>query len=438
MYTLEDILNETEQSNGNGTGLLVLSEQHDTSAINFVAGLSDPGEMIRCGYRPELRRMRDETDAMYAERIRPLVMALPQNERDVIMGAAIARAGLDTTTGKVAAAFVGVLPWHGLGTTVSGAMTSEEAIRLAHMDWQVGKIQLSYPWGEGYKGAEAWGIVRQDTGAFLGAVGSRYQPIQNSEGFKFLDGVLAQYGAKYESAGSLHGGKTVWMLAKMPDRSFHVNGDTIEPYALFTNRHDGSGAAWCYPTAVRVECNNTLRTSAKDRSKGLSIRHTGDIADKIRSAQNALGVAVKGFEEFRVAGEHLATKPCDIHHYASDVLDAVLDVTEAQASMGADLLASTLAETQAQRDLMAKSFQKKIERRGEIMDDILSRYESERCHPRGTAWGCLNAITEHADHNTFGRQASDEMNRLSRRLESALAGDRDELKQVALQTAMAL
>jgi len=174
----------------------IVSEQHDTSAINFVTGLSDPGEMIKCGYLPQLRRREGERDAEYAERIRPLVMALPQAERDVIMNAAVKRAALDTSNGKVSAAFAGRAPWHGLGTVVDRAMTSDEALNLANMNWRVSKEQLSYEHDGMKRHAEAWGIVRTDTGDCLGTVGSRYMPVQNQEGFAFLDKVIGEYGAR--------------------------------------------------------------------------------------------------------------------------------------------------------------------------------------------------------------------------------------------------
>src|SRR5262249_24375734 len=126
-------------------------------------------------------------------------------------------------------------------------------------------------------------------------------------------------------------------------------------------------------------------------------------------------------------------------HYANDVLDAVLDISAANAAMGADVLAASIAVTQAARDLAAKSIEKKIERRGEILEDILTRYESERNGVngmRGTAWAAFNAVTERADHGRFGRQDSDELTRLSRRFESTIAGDADEMKQVAFAVAM--
>ena len=229
------------------------------------------------------------------------------------------------------------------------------------------------------------------------------------------------------------------MLAHLPQQRFSVrNGDVVEPYVIFTNPHDGSGKAYCYPTTERVVCANTYRISQGERTKGIGIRHTGNVRTKIQDAQAALGIAVQGFEEFKEAAEQMARTPFEIRHYANDVLDAVLDVTEAQAKLGADVLAATLDVTEAGLELARKEFSKKIERRAGVLDDILGIYESERCEPKGTLWASWNAVTESADHRKPGRQSKDAELRASRRFESVLVGDADELKQAAYTQAVAI
>ena len=178
---------------------------------------------------------------------------------------------------------------------------------------------------------------------------------------------------------------------------------------------------------------------AAKNGKGIGIRHTGNIKDKIKDAQRALGIAVQSFDEFKEAAAVMSKKPIEIRHYANDVLDACLEVTAAQALKGADALAAVLAVTEAERELERKSIAAKIERRGEILADILDRYESERCGlggMRGTAWAGFNAVTEHADHVKPGRQSGSIETRASRRFESAVSGDGDDMKQAAYQVAM--
>jgi phage/plasmid-like protein (TIGR03299 family) len=329
------------------------------------------------------------------------------------------------------------VPWHGLGTIVSGVMTAEEAIKLAHMDWKVIKAALGYEFNGAPRQADSWGIVREDTGDCLGVVGNKYQPIQNADGFKFLDSVIGEFGARYESCGSLYGGKQVWMLAHMPEHAFRVGGDEIEPYVIFANSHDGTGAAWCYPTTVRVVCANTFRTSSREKRKGMSIRHTGSVKGKIAAAQEALGLAVAGFGQFAEVAETMAATPCrNVTAYANDVLDACLNITQAQMDMGADVLAATIARTQADQDLLAKSFQKRIERRESILESIIDIYHADNAN--GSVWGAFNAVTNEADHSDRGRKVGTAEARASRRFESTLAGTRDEMKQVAFNLAKQL
>jgi hypothetical protein len=59
----------------------VVSAVHDLGAINWVAGMTDPGEMIGCGMYQELRRLDGETDAAYAARLPALRAALPAEHR---------------------------------------------------------------------------------------------------------------------------------------------------------------------------------------------------------------------------------------------------------------------------------------------------------------------------------------------------------------------
>jgi serine/threonine protein kinase len=59
--------------------------------------------------------------------------------------------------------------------------------------------------------------VRTDTKAVLGVVGRRYRVFQNHEAFDFMDALVGDKLAMYETAGSLHGGKRtdIFQLGKM-------------------------------------------------------------------------------------------------------------------------------------------------------------------------------------------------------------------------------
>jgi phage/plasmid-like protein (TIGR03299 family) len=167
---------------------------------------------------------------------------------------------IDQTTGSAAVFVTGEPAWHRLGTVIAQATTSAEAIGLAGLDWRVQQWNVR-PFGPddqtvGTDIADTVANVRTDTKAVLGVVGKRYRVFQNHEAFDFMDALVGDKLAIYETAGSLHGGKRVWMLARIPKEYRAGADDLIKPYVLLTNTHDGSQAlrmptaAWWRPSAL--------------------------------------------------------------------------------------------------------------------------------------------------------------------------------------------
>lgn len=445
------LLDQVAAATQNGRRATVLREQHDAGQINWVGGLTDPGEMIGCGMYQELRRFDNENDETYAARLRVVLKTIPKHDRERIetamQAAAIKRAGLDNVNGKIGLVTAGKLPWHSLGVHVDRPMTdAAQCLELSGQNFKVGKIKLFYEYNGKQIPTDRYAIARLDTGARLDerSVGEVYEPMQNIDGYEVLDDVLAEFGARYESAGSLYGGAQVFICAHLPKQRFSVNGtDNQEPYVLFFNPHDGMGQSRLCPTSVRAECANTTRIALAGAAKVLKWKHTGNAKANIAEAQRMLGLAVTGFEAYKEQATALAAKkmPVPIKAYANDVLDTVLEVTAAEADQGAGLLAQMIAKDEAHRKLLTKTFEAKIERRGEILMDILERYEAEKNGTngmRGTGWSYYNAVTEHADHHTLGRKVGSQEVRDSRRLESILEGDGDQMKQAALEKALAI
>ena len=178
-------------------------------------------------------------------------------------------------------------PWHGLGVRVEEAPESKEALNQAGLDWKVEQTDVYAASGERIPGYKA--NIRDIDRSVLGIVGDRYKIVQNEEAFAFTDGLLGE-GVKYETAGSLAGGKIVWMLAKLPEK-YIISGDAIEPYLVFCNSHDGSGAIRVAMTPVRVVCQNTLNLALKGASRVWSARHTGNVMSRMDEARETLQLA---------------------------------------------------------------------------------------------------------------------------------------------------
>ena len=175
-------------------------------------------------------------------------------------------------------------PWHGLGTRVLEAPTSSAALALAGLDWKVVQKPVFTADGLFISGFKA--NVRDRDSQVLGVVSDRYKVVQNEDAFAFTDELLGE-GVTYETAGSLQNGRRTWILAKLPQR-YIIRGDEIDPYLVFMNSHDGTGAIKAAMTPVRVVCQNTLNLALSTARRSWSTIHTGDIHGKLQDARNTL------------------------------------------------------------------------------------------------------------------------------------------------------
>jgi hypothetical protein len=95
----------------------------------------------------------------------------------------------------------------------------------------------------------------------LGIVGDRYRIVQNHEAFQFVDQLIGSQ-LQFETAGSLCGGRRVWVLARLPEQ-IEVGGDPVRPFVLLMNSHDGSTAVIAATTPVRLVCQNTCYANVR-------------------------------------------------------------------------------------------------------------------------------------------------------------------------------
>lgn len=195
-------------------------------------------------------------------------------------------------------------PWHGLGTKVMEAPASKEALSISGLDWKVEQEDIYTETGNPVSGFKA--NIRSTDRKILGVVTDRYKVVQNEEAFAFTDALLGE-GVRYETAGSLQGGRKVWLLAHLP-QAYIIAGERISPYLVFSNTHDGSGAIRVAVTPIRVVCNNTLNLALATARRSWSAIHTGDIRNKMEEAKNTLFLANTYMDELGREFENLRKK----------------------------------------------------------------------------------------------------------------------------------
>jgi phage/plasmid-like protein (TIGR03299 family) len=213
----------------------------------------------------------------------------------------------------------------------------------------------------------------------LGVVSDKYKIVQNKEAFAFTDNLLDNE-AKYVTAGSLRGGKNVWMLAELPETK--ILGDAVGQYLCFTNTHDGTGAVRVFVTPVRVCCNNTLNLALNTAKRSWSCRHMGNMESKMHEATRTLELANKYMEELATMADQLAnTTVTDERLY--QIVAEMFPVDEDKQSH------RQLANMeQAKQEFMIAYF----------MPDIAKF--------RNTAWGMVNAMADMVAHSSPKRNTS--------------------------------
>jgi len=321
------------------------------------------------------------------------------------------------------------LPWHQLGQMVENAMTWQDAMVLAHLDWTVEKKSLFMKnpvWtpesdpsvGKGFKVPNQFGIVRTDLAgkpeSVLGIVGNSYEPTQNIEIGGWVDRVLESIdGAHYEAAGVLGRGERVWALARVPFNA-SIGADKHETYLLFLNAHDGSMSNTIMLTDVRVVCQNTLNMALSHSTKNaIKVRHTAGAKERLDQVTNDIQTGLKqDVESLKLKFDKLITRKVTKQSFA---------------------------------DTMTKLFGEKWEESKNKSNQALEIAKLFKDNDKNaipeqadTGMALVNAVTNYVDHARPSRVTSTSgySTQKQARADSAWVGSGATLKQTALDTVL--
>ena len=212
---------------------------------------------------------------------------------------------LEMVNGEAQMAYVGNVPWHGLGTKVEHDLTPGDFQKVAGLDWTVEKQPLTTATGIPIKNKEA--LVRTSDNSVLDVVGTGWNPVQNSEAFEFFHDYVMAGDMEMHTAGSLKDGQMVWALAKTKESFELFNGDQTDNYFLFTNPHQFGKSINIRMTPIRVVCNNTLTLSLSQSSdKMVTVNHRKAFDPDMVKEQ--MGIAREKMEQYKSMAEFLGGK----------------------------------------------------------------------------------------------------------------------------------
>jgi phage/plasmid-like protein (TIGR03299 family) len=282
--------------------------------------------------------------------------------------------------------------WHRLGTVTAGCLTAAEVMEVAYLGgWDVRKERLRtvesnarVPARYATTRAHPKSGVRE----VLGLVGDKYQVVQNEQACQLLDLIVGETGAHFETAGSLRGGREVFVTMKLPETMNVAGVDPVELYLAMCTSHDASRLGRVLVSPVRIVCANTQAAAFADNRGVYTFRHTGDITAKLADVRQALGMVPAYLDRFQEAAEKMA--------------GTGLEWEQLQA-LARQLwpLAEDAAEPAYLRQLARDRDLKALFEQAPTQEAI-----------RGTAWAGYQAITEWLDHSQPARSEHHRANKV--------------------------
>ena len=314
---------------------------------------------------------------------------------------------LEFVNGEASMAYVGDVPWHGLGKRVPADVSPDQMLKAANLDWEVKKVPMSYDVGQGPILTKTNALIRSSDNKLLTVVNETWNTVQNKEAFEFFNDFVLSGNMEMHTAGSLKEGKMVWALAKLKDKFELFGGDLVEGFLLFSNPHEFGRSIDIRFTPTRVVCNNTMTMALSEKTKyAVKVNHRSVFnGDQVK---DMLGIASERMVTYKEQAEFLGKRK-----YSNESI--VEYFNRVFPSLSKDQVTS--------EDLNKAPVSRQAE---EAMQALHTQPGAK--FAEGSWWQAFNTVTYMADH-TLGRSRDT-------RLTSAWYGQNRLRKEKALELAL--
>lgn len=261
-------------------------------------------------------------------------------------------------------------------------------------------------------------VERDDTNAPLGVVTDQFGLINHEQMGEIIEAILGQTNVKYETAGVVKGGETVYCLVRL-DEPYTQPGDVVNgepvlqfPFLALLNSHNGAGACKVTLTQVRVVCWNTVQAADAEgnrHGRQFSFRHVGKPMERIEDAKAALMGARKDAERWQGVMQELYGVTVDEEFKSRFVSEFIPTPPNGVVS---DRVMSNVRRDQA-------TFMR-----------LLNESETN-AHLSHTALGVFNASVEFLDHIRGYRSSDTYLNRTMLRAEPMKAKSLSIIRELA-------
>ena len=304
-----------------------------------------------------------------------------------------------------------------VGVDISDASDYDQVMRSAGFDFEVEKTPVLDLEGEEITGH--FNIRRSDTKQTFAIMRKRYTAIPMEEMFRPFHEMVQEYGAEYESAGLIGGGKKAWISAKLKD-SFTLknrSNDKVDNRIMAFGSNDGTKRNAYFGISHRIFCNNQLRTiMQKANESDYWISHTKNWKAQLELARTGFEAALRGLRQFEKIANLLDQKKMTSDECRGFATLLLPDPERKKDEKGKDIEVRTTSRLANRREAIVDLFANGAGNLG------------------ATRWDALNGLTEWVNHhNNVGKLEKQGRQAAERRLVSTLmGGPQDQLMQRGL------
>jgi len=307
------------------------------------------------------------------------------------------------------------VPWHNLGFPIDHDATPDEMLVASGLNWRVSKRPLwthtlptiAEDGTTNSSGLMAvpdyFALVRDSDNKVFGPCGKDYVVTQNQQAMNFFKKFTDAGSMRMETAGSLQGGRQVWVLAKLLKTVVLPGGDEIRGYLLLSSPHVWGKSLICKFVTIRVVCANTFAMAMGESGQGKVFRapHIRAFdAEAISEAHATMGIANYLFDGFEATANALTKAKVNndvVIRYIADIFQPELVVEQFGKSFYKlpELKQAEVLVDPSSPKVSAVEFNRSAY---EVASAVNRQPGADLESAKGTMWGAFNAVTYYTNH----------------------------------------
>jgi len=212
-------------------------------------------------------------------------------------------------------------------------------------------------------------IVNQDTGQYLGTVGSGWEPVQPQTVYELANDLIESTNGKINGCFSMMNNAIMGISFQLAKKEY-IEGDPIDLNFIMVNSFNGTHGVAGHSTTNRIACMNQANTS----NRVYSLKHTKFVLNRIEIVKNILKFYENEIKNFDEKMMHLInTRMND-----SEAIEWFKSLFPKPKS--------PTGETRIEKQV------------GIFIDCLMNGRGSHISGVRGTSYGAFQALTEYINH----------------------------------------